>query len=140
MHIHTQPPSPREFAPHREITEQAESVILHAMQKDPNKRYQDMKEFRRELEGAYGSITYRRKGAPARGLEPKGAEARVVKKRLTEELDEWIQTDPSGMSVEQARMVSLVETAEKSFTPSGMSPAEAERLADALDAALDDDE
>jgi hypothetical protein len=63
-----------------------------------------------------------------------------VKKRLTEELDEWIQTDPSGMSVEQARMVSLVETAEKSFTPSGMSPQEAERLANALDAALDDEE
>src|SRR5205823_6890906 len=105
MHIHTAPPSPREFAPHREITEQAEGVILRAMQKDPGKRYQDMKDFRRELEGAYGSITYRRKGAPVKGLEPRGQEARTAKKRLTEELDEWIQTDPSGMSVEQARMV-----------------------------------
>jgi hypothetical protein len=37
-------------------------------------------------------------------------------------------------------MVALVETAEKSFTPSSMSPAEAERLANALDRALDDDE
>jgi len=140
MHIHSPPPSPREFAPHREITEQAESVILKAMQKDPNKRYQNMIEFRRELEGAYGSITYRRQGAPLKGLEPRGLEARSPKKRLTEELDEWITNDPSGMSPEQARMVALVETAEKSFTPSTMSPAEAERLANALDRALDDDE
>ena len=140
MHIHSPPPSPREFAPHREITEQAEAVILHAMQKDPNKRYQNMVEFRRELEGAYGSITYRRVGAPQRGLEPRGLEARATKKRLTEELDEWITNDPSGMSPDQARMVALVETAEKSFTPSTMSPAEAERLANALDRALDDDE
>jgi serine/threonine protein kinase len=140
MHIHSPPPSPREFAPHREITEQAEGLIIRAMQKDPNKRYQDMKEFRRELEGAYGSITYRRKGAPIKGLEPRGQEARQSKKRLTEELDEWITSDPSGMSPEQARMVALVETAEKAFTPTGMSPAEAEKLANALDRALDDDE
>jgi serine/threonine protein kinase len=34
MHINKAPPSPREFAPHREITEAAEKVILRAMQKD----------------------------------------------------------------------------------------------------------
>lgn len=44
------------------------------------------------------------------------------------------------MSVEQARMVSLVETAEKAFTPTKMSPQEAERLANALDRALDDED
>jgi hypothetical protein len=108
------------------------------MQKDPGRRYQNMIEFRRELEGAYGSITYRRKGG--KGLEPRGQEARSPKKRLTEELDEWISNDPTSLSPEQARMVALVETAEKSFTPSSMSPAEAERLANALDRALDDDE
>ena len=37
-------------------------------------------------------------------------------------------------------MVALVETAEKAFTPTSMSPQEAERLANALDRALDDDE
>jgi serine/threonine-protein kinase len=140
MHIHQPPPSPREFAPHREITEQAESVIIKAMQKDPNRRYQDMVEFRRDLEISYGSISYRRRGAPQRGLEPKGPESRTPKKRLTEELDEWITNDPSGMSPEQARMVALVESAEKAFTPTGMSPDEAERIANALDRALDDDE
>jgi hypothetical protein len=98
-----------------------------------------MVEFRRDLEGAYGSITYRRHGAQ-RGLEPRGQEARAPKKRLTEEIDEWITNDPSGMSPEQARMVALVETAEKSFTPNAISPADAERLANALDRALDDDE
>jgi hypothetical protein len=73
-------------------------------------------------------------------LEPKGPESRTPKKRLTEELDEWISNDPSGMSPEQARMVALVESAEKAFTPTGMSPDEAERIANALDRALDDDE
>jgi serine/threonine-protein kinase len=139
MHIHSPPPSPREFAPHREITEQAESVILKAMQKDPNRRYQNMVEFRRDLEISYGSISYRRRGAPGR-FEPRGMEARAPKKRLTEELDEWITTDASGLSVEQARMLALVETADKQFKPSSMSPQDAEKLANALDRALDDDE
>jgi len=139
MHINNSPPSPREFAPHREITEMAEAVILRAMQKDPYRRYQDMSEFRRDLANAYGSISYRRHGAAAPGLTPRGEEARN-KKRLTEELDEWITGDASGMSIEQARMLSLVETAEKAFTPATMSPQEAERLANAVDRALDDDE
>ena len=139
MHIHTPPPSPREFAPHREITEMAEAVILKAMVKDPNRRYQDMGEMRKDLANAYGSISYRRHGAPQPGITPRGEEARS-KKRLTEELDEWITADPSGLSVEQARMLALVETAEKAFTPTSMSSAEAEHLANALDRALDDDE
>jgi len=44
------------------------------------------------------------------------------------------------LTVEQPRMLSLVETAEKAFTPGTMSPQEAERLANALDRALEDDE
>ncbi|HEY0195553.1 MAG TPA: serine/threonine-protein kinase, partial [Kofleriaceae bacterium] len=139
MHIHSQPPSPREFAPHREITEMAEAVILRAMQKDPNRRYQNMTEFRRDVASAYGSISYRRHGAPAPGLNPRGEEART-KKRLTEELDEWMTQDTSRLSVEEARMLSLVETAEKAFAPSSMSPQESERLSNALDRALDDDD
>ncbi len=139
MHIHTPPPSPREFAPHREITEMAEAVILKAMQKDPNRRYQNMSQFRTDLANAYGSISYRRHGA-APDLTPRGEENRVAKKRLTEELDEWITQDGSGLSVEQARMLALVENAEKAFTPTSMSPQEAEKLANALDRALDDDD
>jgi serine/threonine-protein kinase len=140
MHIHNAPPSPREFAPHREITEMAEAVILKAMQKDPGYRYQNMTEFRRDLSNAYGSISYRRHGAPTPSLPPRGEEARAPKKRLTEELDEWITTDASGLSVEQARMLALVDTAEKAFTPSSLSPQEAENLANALDRALDEEE
>jgi hypothetical protein len=99
-----------------------------------------MSEFRRDLANAYGSISYRRHGAPTPSLPPRGEEARAPKKRLTEELDEWITTDSSGLSPEQARMLALVETAEKAFTPTSMSPQEAEKLANALDRALDDDE
>ncbi|MCA9678426.1 MAG: serine/threonine protein kinase [Kofleriaceae bacterium] len=137
MQIHKPPPSPREFAPHREITEAAERVILKAMQKDPDRRYQSMTELREDLQGAYGSISYRRH-ADKIGLEPRGAESR--KKRLTEELDDWLREDGSGMSIEQARMAALVEQADKAFAPEPLSPAEAEKLADALDKALDDDE
>nr|HEX4316834.1 serine/threonine-protein kinase [Kofleriaceae bacterium] len=139
MHIHQPPPSPREFAPHREITEMAERVILRAMSKDPNRRYQDMVAFRRDLQEAYGSISYRRHGGGTPGLEPRGEEARS-KKRLTDELDEWISNDQTALTVEQARMMSLVENAEKAFTPNAMSPQEAEHLANALDRALDDED
>jgi eukaryotic-like serine/threonine-protein kinase len=141
MHIHKQPPAPREFAPHREITDMAEQVMLKAMQKDPARRYQDMVEFRRDLEGAYGSISYRRHAAPTTGMPPRGEEARQSPRRLTEELDEWIHGDASKLSVEQARVMALVDRAERSFSNAPtMSPAEAERLASALDRALDDEE
>ena len=141
MHIHKQPPAPREFAPHREITDMAEQVMLKAMQKDPGRRYQDMMEFRRDLEGAYGSISYRRHAPPRTGMPPRGEEARQMPRRLTEELDEWIHSDASKLSVEQARVMALVDRAERSFSNAPtMSPAEAERLASALDRALDDED
>ena len=128
MHIHQKPPSPREFAPHREITESAERVILRAMQKDANKRYQTMADFRRDVEASYGTVAFRRFGAaptvPARGIDAR-------KKSLTGELDEWITSDNSGISPDQAR---------KMAQPNNLSPAEAERLANALDKALDDDD
>jgi serine/threonine protein kinase len=138
MHINNAPPSPREFAPHREITEQAEAVILKAMQKDPRHRFQTMGEFRRGLEGAYGSIAYRRHGAVVAGVQPLGEEARS--KRLTEEIDEWIGGGDTSQSIEEAKMVALVETADKSFKPAAMSGQDAENLASALNRALDEDE
>lgn len=143
MHIAKQPPSPREFAPHREITEQAERVIVKAMQKDANKRYQDMVAFRRDLELSYGSIAYRRHGGKPWGLEPRGEESRAPVQRLSEDLDEWITNDPTAITVDQSRKGALVESATKAATrpPAAvMSPAEAERLANALDRALNDDD
>ncbi|MBP6841283.1 MAG: serine/threonine protein kinase [Kofleriaceae bacterium] len=137
MHINQPPPSPREFAPHREITEAAEKVILRAMQKDANKRYQTMADFRRDVENSYGTVSYRRHGSGVPGIAPVGREAR--KRPLTDEIDEWIRSDNSGLTVEQARMLALVDAAERSFSPPGMAPDEAERLASALDRALDDD-
>jgi len=136
MHIHQAPPSPREFAPHREITEGAERVVLRAMQKDPDRRYQNMAELRVDLEHAYGTVSYRRHAAGS-GMAPRGKEARS--KRLTEEIDDWFRTDDSAMSIEQARMLALVEQADKAFGENALSPDEAERLADALDKALDED-
>jgi serine/threonine-protein kinase len=135
MQIHRPPPSPREFAPHREITEAAEKVILKAMQKDASRRYQNMGELRIDLQNAYGSISFRRHavGLPGRGKDPR-------QKRLTEEIEDWMQSDSSGMSLEQAKMLALVEQADKAFSGEALSPADAENLANALDRALDDDE
>lgn len=142
MHIHRLPPSPREFAPHREITEQAEQVIVKAMQKDANKRYQDMVAFRRDLELSYGSISYRRHGSKPRGVEPRGQENRAPAPRLTEDLDEWIANDPTAITVDQARMVALADSVERQAKPASpsRSPAEAERLANDLDHVLKDEE
>ncbi len=134
-HIHAPVPSPREFAPHREITEGAERVVLRAMAKDPAKRYQTMAEFRSDLPQAYGTVSYRRHKSV--DGEQRGAESR--KKRLTEEIDDWLRNDSSSMSVEEARMMALVDQAEQAFGNTKLSPQDAERLAKALDDALDDD-
>ena len=134
-HIHAIVPSPREFAPHREITEGAERVILKSMAKDPARRYQTMAELRTDLQNAYGTVSYRR-NLPSDG-GPRGPDAR--KKRLTEEIDDWLKSDQSSMSVEDARVMALVDSAERAFNPPPLSPADAARLAKALDDALDDD-
>ncbi|MCL4223394.1 MAG: serine/threonine protein kinase [Myxococcales bacterium] len=134
-HINAPVPSPREFAPHREITEGAERVVMKAMAKDPARRYQTMAEFRGDLPQAYGTVSYRRH-KPVDG-EARGPDAR--KKRLTEEIDDWLRSDQSSMSVEEARMLALVDQAEQAFGATKLSPQDAERMAKALDDALDDD-
>jgi serine/threonine-protein kinase len=133
--IHAPVPSPRALAPQREITEGAERVIMRAMAKDPARRYQTMAEMRTDLSQGYGTVSFRRH-VPVDGA-PRGAEAR--KKRLTEEIDDWLHSDHSAMSVEEARMIALVDQAEKAFVQPNLSPQDAERLAKALDDALDDD-
>ena len=127
-------PSPRAVAPQREITEGAERVIMRAMAKDPARRYQTMAEMRTDLSQGYGTVSFRRHVPIEGGV--RGAEAR--KKRLTEEIDDWLTSDHSSMSVEEARMIALVDQAEKAFVQPNLSPQDAERLAKALDDALDD--
>jgi serine/threonine protein kinase len=142
MQVNQLPPSPREFAPHREITERAERLILKALAKDPARRHQNMAEFRDELQQSYGTVAYKR-NANAPGVVPAGKEAR--RKRLTEELDDWLQSDNSSMSIEQARMLAMIEHAEapaEAATSRSLSHADEQRLASALDKALggDDDD
>ena len=61
--------------------------------------------------------------------------------RYAEHVDAPVRTRTTVTAVSRgADDEYLVETAEKAFTPTGMSPAEAERIANALDRALDDDE
>ena len=128
-------PSPRAFAPQREITEGAERVIMRAMAKDPADRYQTMAEMRTDLSQGYGTVSFRRHVPVDGGVR----DASARKKRLTEEIDEWLTSDHSSMSVEEARMIALVDQAEKAFVQPNLSPQDAERLAKALDDALDDE-
>ena len=128
-------PSPRAFAPQREITEGAERVIMRAMAKDPADRYQTMAEMRTDLSQGYGTVSFRRHAQVDGGV----LDASARKKRLTEEIDEWLTSDHSSMSVEEARMIALVDQAEKAFVQPNLSPQDAERLAKALDDALDDE-
>jgi len=105
MQINRMPPSPREVAPHLEITEGAERVILRAMNKSPDKRHQSMDEFRAELQTCYGSIAYKRHAVAVPGVQPAGREAR--RKRLTEELDDWLRSDESSLTLEEARQLAM---------------------------------
>lgn len=138
MHINTTPPSPRALALHNEITEACERLILRALSKNPDDRHQSMDEFREEMQHCYGSVAYRRNASSIPGAPSIGKEGR--KARLTEELDEWLRSDDSRMTIEQARALALVGHALDGAAPQDLSPDEEERLADALDAALDDDE
>jgi eukaryotic-like serine/threonine-protein kinase len=109
MQINSAPPSPREVAPHREITEATEKLILKAMSKNPDDRHQSMDELRAELQYCYGSVAFRRNpisipGAPAPIARPR---------RLTEELDEWLQSDHSRLSVEQAMSLAMADEEEE---------------------------
>jgi serine/threonine-protein kinase len=103
MQINRPPPSPRDVAPHVEITEAAERLILKAMSKNPERRHQSMDDFRSELQGCYGSIAYKRHANVA-GVRA-GVEAR--RKRLTEELDDWLRSDQSRLTLEEARQVAM---------------------------------
>ncbi|HKE14416.1 MAG TPA: serine/threonine-protein kinase [Kofleriaceae bacterium] len=109
MQINKAPPSPREIAPHLEITEAAERLILKAMSKDADLRHQTMDEFRDELQRCYGSVAYRRH-TQLPGEHARGAEAR--RKRLTEELDDWLHSDQNRLTIEQARQIAMAEVAE----------------------------
>ncbi len=138
MQINQPTPSPRKANPHVEITENAEALILRAMSKDPKKRHQSMDEFRDELQACYGTIAFKRNASAVLGDDSVvGVEGRA--KRLTDELDEWLNSDQPQLTPEDARVMAMVNAAEQSFSEA-MSPEEQERVAAALDAALDDED
>lgn len=138
MQIHNPAPSPRATNPHVEITEAAEALIFKAMAKDPAQRHQSMDEFREELQFCYGSIAFKRHAAAIVGDTPPGPQSR--QKRLTDELSEWMaDAEQPRLSPEEARMVAIVNAAEQVFAEA-LPPEEQERLADALDRALEDDD
>jgi eukaryotic-like serine/threonine-protein kinase len=138
MQISQAPPLPRAMAPHNEITEACERLILRALAKNPAQRHQSIDEFRDEMQRCYGSVAYHRAPSSFPGIPLPGPEARQ-QPRLTDELDEWLHSDQSRMSLDQARKLALSAPAAESFSPPALSPDEEERLADALDAALGDD-
>ncbi len=139
MHINQSPPRASEVAPHREITEAADRLILRAMSKDPDGRYQSMDEFRHDLQRCYGSVAYKRNAGDIIGQKQPGKAGRRSR-RLTEELDDWLRSDSSGLSESEARSLAMMHGGVPAFDEAPLSEAEQERLADALDAALEEDE
>jgi serine/threonine protein kinase len=61
---------PRQRAPSAEITAEAEKLIMKALAKDPERRYQSMEELVEELQSCYGAVRYRRSFERERGREP----------------------------------------------------------------------
>ena len=138
MQINRPTPAPRDVNPHVEITEGAEALILRAMQKEPARRHQSMDEFRDELQECYGTIAFKRNAAQLVGVQAVGEEGRA--KRLTDELDEWMNDrEEPRLTQEEARILAMVNAAEETMAQQ-MSPEERERVAEALDRALDSDE
>jgi serine/threonine-protein kinase len=108
MQINEPPPPARTIAPGLEITESVERLILKCMSKNPDDRIQTMDAFRDELQDCYGSVAFRRNHRSTH-LPPTGMFAR--KRRLTEELDEWLHGSGQGLSLEEARALALAEAA-----------------------------
>jgi serine/threonine-protein kinase len=104
MHINGKPPTLREVNPYVEVTNAAEQLISRAMSKKPQDRHQSMDEFRDELQGCYGSVAFKRNARSIPGAPTTGKEAR--KRRLTEELDEWLKSE-QRLTLEEARLFAL---------------------------------
>jgi hypothetical protein len=83
-------------------------------------------------------VAYKRNAAASIPGAPKqGPEARA--KRLTEELDEWLQNDQSGLSLSEARMLAMVGQPGAEL-PAALAASDEDRLEAALEAAFDDDD
>ncbi len=137
MQIELPPPSLREIAPQLEITKAVENVVMRALAKDRGDRYQSLDDMRIELQESYGSVAYKRNATSIPGAPSVGPEAR--RKRLTEELDEWLHSDEAQLSETDARMIAMIDTADDAFAPPLMSADEEKTLGDALERLLDDD-
>jgi serine/threonine protein kinase len=133
MHINQEPLAPSEAAPQQEITRTADAVILKCIAKHREQRYQSMDEFRTDLQHCYGSVAFKRNATSIPGAPSIGKEARA--KRLTEELDEWLHSDQPSLSEREARIIAMIGGTDDSFRP-----ADHNKIAAALDTALDDDE
>ena len=136
MHISHPPPTLREINPAVEITDAVERLIAHAMAKAPEDRHQSMDDFRAQLQGCYGSVAYKRNATSIPGAPSEGREAR--KRRLTEELDDWLHTDESSLSLEEARMLALQAVAP--VDESGIDDPSGRLGASPQDAAIDDED
>jgi eukaryotic-like serine/threonine-protein kinase len=110
MQISRPTPSPRTINPHVEITDAAIALIYKAMQKEPVRRHQSMDEFRDELQHCYGSVAYRRYSQELFGVGQRtGPDQRA--RRLSEELDEWLNSDQPQLTPEQARALAMAPPA-----------------------------
>jgi serine/threonine-protein kinase len=120
LQINAAPPPPTEMAPAAEITPAAENLIMRALAKDPNVRQQSMDEFRRELQGCYGTTVYRRDAHRLAAARLSGIIPRP--RSLTEELDEWLLSHKDELNAMTQKYAAIAEQADGS-TPAP-SPSE----------------
>jgi serine/threonine-protein kinase len=104
-HAGEAPRPPSQVAPDAEITPAADRLILAALEKDPAARPQTMDALRDELAGCYGSVAYRRDAHRVPGAA--GLAGR--RRRLTEELDEWLRAEREKAAAREGEPILLTQ-------------------------------
>jgi serine/threonine-protein kinase len=120
-HITEAPVPPRQRRPSAEITEAAERLILKALAKEPDDRFQSMDELRVELQHCFGTVAYRRDAYRIPGLRESGVLPRI--RRLTDELDEWLRQSEDVMAEATRRMQEWAASGAVTLAPEKKQPA-----------------
>ena len=97
----TEPPlAPRLAAPNAEISEAAEKLILKTLAKTPAERHESMNDLRKELATCYVG----EKLLPPASSYPDEVVPAPRKKRLTEEIEEWLSANRDEIVATRKRL------------------------------------
>ncbi len=118
MHLTTLPPSFKEIRPELEINESLERVVMKALSKKPEARFQKMQELRDALEGVSKLLEQEKLFGPTTGLRSTSAKNKVVKQSDTQKNTQQAKTGGvKARAVETSRQ----EPAKVEAAPSDLS-------------------